>query len=192
METSDIHIGPESAFHMLRHFVDIQDSLREQLIQSGRTLEAIEKELKEPGSRFHTVFAQDINMILGHISNDGYKKDRGVNGNLIWVGKANELDFPNGAGTLSVVHIDSIPEKDRNKLFIMQNRGLQMLHYPVAQLPNTAEYTVILKPTNPQPVFITAFPGPPAMPLPVRKMEQSLYDLCKIYWKTHAFLVMSS
>lgn len=191
METSDIHTGPESAFHMLRHFADIQDALREKLIKSGRTLEAIEKELKEPGSRFHTAFAHNIKMVLDQILKDGYKKDVGINGKLILVGKANELDFPNGAGTLSVVHIDTIPEKDRNKLFFRLNRGVQLLHYPVSQLPNTSEYTVILKPTNPRPLFITAFPGPPAMPLPDHNMESALYNLCKDYWKSHVFLVVS-
>lgn len=190
METSEIQIGSESAFHMLRHFVDIQNSLREQLLKSGRTLDAIEKELKEPGSRFHTSFAHDIKMVLDQILKDGYKQDEGINGNLILVGKANDLDFPNGAGTLSVVHIDTIPKNERNKLFYRLNRGVQLLHYPVSQLPITAEYTVILKPTNPRPLFITGFPGPPAMPLPNHNMESGLYNLCNAYWKNHVFLVV--
>ena len=66
---------------------------------------------------------------------------------------------------------------------------MQLLHYHVDQLPDTAEYTVILKPTNQRPVFITAFPGPPAMPLPDPAMEQSLYVKCKSYWESHVFLV---
>lgn len=189
MTSSDIHIGPQSAFHMLRHFEGIQDELREQLIRSGRTAQAIDKELNEPGSRFHAGFARDIEGLLTQILRDGYKEERGANGNIVWVGTANIVQFPNGAGTLSVVHIDTIPEQDRNKLFYRQNRGVQLLHFQVDQLPDTPEYTVILKPTNQRPVFITAFPGSPAMPLPDRAMEQSLYEQCKSYWESHVFLV---
>lgn len=189
MVPSDIHIGPQSAFHMLRHFEGIQDDLREQLIRSGRTAEAIDKELNEPGSRFNPRFARNIEGLLTQILKDGYKEERSANGNIVWVGSANELQFPNGAGTLSVVHIDTIPEKGRNKLFYRKNRGVQLLHYQVDQLPDTAEYTVILKPTNQRPIFITAFPGPPAMPLPDRTMEKSLYEQCKSYWECHVFLV---
>jgi hypothetical protein len=190
MTTSSIHIGPQSAFHMLRHFKVLKDELSAELLKSGRTVDAIEKELNEPGSRFHTEFAEDIEGLLDQIIKDGYKEEMGLNGNAFWLGKADISKYPNGVGTLSVVSIETIPVNERTKIFYKQNRGVDLLHYEVDQLPTTAEYTVILKPTNQRPVFITAFPGPPAMPLPERSMEKSLYEQCKSYWENHVFLVL--
>lgn len=191
MTTSSIHIGPQSAFHMLRHFHGIKDELRAELLRNGRTDEAIEKELNEPGSRFHAEFAQDIEGLLDQMIKDGYKEEIGVNGNVVWLGKADLSKFPNGAGTLSVVPVESILDNDRSKIYYRKNRGVQLLHYQVDHLPDTAEYTVILKPTNQRPVFITAFPGPSAMPLPEQNMEKSLYEQCKSYWENHVFLVLA-
>jgi hypothetical protein len=189
MNSSSIHIGSQSAFHMLRHFTGIKDELRAELLRSGRTVGAIEKELNTPGSRFHPEFAQDIARLLDQIIKYGYKEEIGLNGNTIWLGKADISEYPNGVGTLSVVSIDTISENERTKIFYRKNRGVELLHYQVDDLPNTADYTVILKLTNQRPVFITAFPGPPGMPLPDRAMEQSLYEQSKSYWENHVFLV---
>jgi len=189
MTSSDINIGPQAAFHMLRHFVGIPEKLRSELLRSGRTEEAIGKELREPGSRFDPDFAQDIEGLLDRILEDGYEEEIGANGNLVWKGWADPNRFPQGAGTQSVVHIDTIPEGSKSLIYKMVNRGVELMHFKVAKLPQTHEYTIILKPTQTRPVFITAFPGAPAMPLPERSMEQSLYEQCKAYWDTHVFLV---
>lgn len=189
MTSSDIHIGPQSDFHMLRHFTGINPELREKLLNAGRTQEAIEKELTEPGSRFNPDFAHDIVGLLDRILKDGYEETIGANGNLVWMGKADPTLFPEGAGTLSVVPLDSIPEDQRSQVYFSKNRGVDLLHFKVDSLPATPMYTVILKPTQQRPVFITAFPGPPAMPLPEHSMEKSLYEKCKTYWDGHVFLV---
>ena len=189
MDRQDINIGPQAAFHMLRHFVGIPELLRSELLRSGRTEEAIEKELREPGSRFDPEFAQDIESLLDRILEDGYEEEIGANGNLVWKGWADPNRFPKGAGTQSVVHIDTIPEGSKNLIYRMLNRGVELMHFKVGTLPQTNAYTIILKPTQTRPVFITAFPGAPAMPLPERSMEESLYHQCKAYWDTHVFLV---
>jgi hypothetical protein len=189
MTSSDINVGPQAAFHMLRHFVGIPEKLRSELLRSGRTEEAIEKELREPGSRFDPGFAQDIEGLLDRILEDGFEEEIGANGNLVWKGWTDPNRFPQGAGTLSVVHTDTIPEGSRSLIYKMVNRGVELMHFKVGKLPQTHEYTIILKPTQTRPVFITAFPGPPAMPLPERSMKESLYQQCKAYWDTHVFLV---
>ncbi|MEN9951523.1 MAG: hypothetical protein RLY85_2275 [Bacteroidota bacterium] len=189
MIIADINIGPNAAFHMLRHFVEIPEMLRLEMLRSGRTEEAIEKELREPGSRFETEFAQDIEVLLDRILEDGYEEEIGANGNLVWKGWADPNRFPHGAGTQSVVHIDTIPKGSKSLIYKMVNRGVALMHFKVGKLPLTHKYTIILKPTQTRPVFITAFPGAPAMPLPERSMVESLYKQCKAYWDTHLFLV---
>ena len=63
------------------------------------------------------------------------------------------------------------------------------MNYYFDVIPSSHEYTIILKPIESSLIFITAFPGPPAMPLPDFKMERSLFEACELYWNQHVFLV---
>ncbi len=184
-----ITIGNDSHFHMLRHFLGITTELRAGLIASGRAEEEIDKEQNEPGSRFYSDFANDIKGLLTRLLEDGYEEEIGANGNMILKGKADPTLFPKGVGTLSVVDVNSIPEHEKDKIFFKENRGVHLMHFVVDSLPSTNEYTVILKPISSSLIFITAFPGAPAMPLPDFKMEKSLFEACELYWKQHVFLV---
>jgi hypothetical protein len=189
MEKDKINYGSKNEFHMLRHFVGITNDLYMKLISSSITLEAIERELRVPGSRFYPEFAVNIQELLERASLNVYEEEKGVNGNIVLKGRADRIRYLNGIGTLSIVHIDTIPEEDRNLLFLQKNRGVDLLHFKVHTLPSTYEYTIILKATKSRPVFITAFPGPPCMPLPERSLKKSLYDHCRTFWDSHVFLV---
>ena len=189
MRLDDINIGIQSQFHMLRHFVGITPELRDELLAAGRTKEAIEKELNEPGSRFYPDFAHDIKGLLTRILDNGYQEETGSNGNMILKGSADPSIFSKGVGTLSVAHLQDIPEQQRDRIYFKENRGVDLMHFQVVSLPSTHEYTIILKPTESSLIFITAFPGPPAMPLPDFKMEKSLFEVCELYWNQHVFLV---
>lgn len=189
MEKDKIRYNLANEFHMLRHFVGITNELYAKLIKSSITVESIERELREPGSRFYPEFAINIQELLERASLYVYEEEIGVNGNIVLKGKVDPIRYLNGIGTLSVVHIDTIPEENRYLLYMQKNRGVDLLHYKVHTLPSTHDYTIILKPTKSRPVFITAFPGPPSMPLPESSLEKSLYDQCKAYWDRHVFLV---
>jgi len=37
-------------------------------------------------------------------------------------------------------------------------------------------------------IFITAFPGPPALPIPDFRMSPELNEACQTFWDEHVFL----
>lgn len=189
MENEKIVFSIQNDFHMLRHFEGISDELRQQLILSGKSNGSIERELTEPGSRFFSNFAIDITSLLNRLFSETHDEEMGGNGNILLKGKADAKEFPNGIGTLSVVPIKSIPVESLTKVYYQVNRGVSLKHLKVEKLPITNEYTVILKPNDDKPLFVTAFPGPPAMPLPVDTMEKNLFESCKTFWESHVFLV---
>lgn len=191
MEINEIKYGIDSQFHMLRHFIGITAELRNELLASGRTEDVIEKELDQVGSRFYSDFADDINGLLKRLIDGGYEEEKGVNGNIVLKGKADMGLFPKGVGTLSVVSLNDIPKTKRKEIYHSKNRGVDLMHFKVEDLPSTNNFTIILKPTQTTPVFITAFPGLPAMPLPERNMQKLVYDQCVKYWNSHVFLVKS-
>ena len=189
MENEKIIYSLQNEFHMLRHFEGISDELREQLLISGKTQESIDHELAEPGSRFYSKFAPDITTLLQRLFSGVYVEELGGNGNIILNGEANIRAFPNGIGTLSVVPLESIPIEHRDRIYYQVNRGVALKHIKVDKLPSTHLYSVITRPIEAKRQFITAFPGPPAMPLPDSKMEKSFFDACELYWNQHVFLV---
>jgi hypothetical protein len=189
MENEKIIYSLQNEFHMLRHFEGISDELREQLLISGKTQESIDHELAEPGSRFYSNFAPDITTLLQRLFSDVYVEELGGNGNIALKGEANTSAFPNGIGTLSVVSLESIPIEHRDRIYYQVNRGVALKHIKVDKLPSTRLYSIITRPIEAKRQFITAFPGPPAMPLPVNTMEKSLFESCKTFWDSHVFLV---
>jgi hypothetical protein len=189
MEINQIDYTLVNQFHMLRHFQDASDELIELLKHSGYTDAGIKTELTEPGSRFYKNFADNITSLLEKIFKYGFTEKTGANGNLVLTGKAYSNDFIGGVGSKSVVSIADLIESEKEKVFFKKNRDIKLMHLNVDELPTTFDYTIILKPINDRFIFITAFPGEPAMPLPDHKLESSLYEQCKQYWDNHVFLV---
>lgn len=174
--------------HMLRHFEGLSDALDASLLRAGYSAKGIQKELNEPGSRFFARFAQDIPSLLESIFKHPCKELPGDNGNLLLHGAADPIEFPNGIGTRAVLPVMAIPPTDRDRISIRRNRGIDLLHLEVDEIPSTAEFTLVLRPTNHGHVFITAFPGPPSMPLPHHRLKKPIYEQCKAYWQNHVFL----
>jgi hypothetical protein len=188
MEINDIKYGLETQFHMLRHVEFISKQFMNELQSAGYSCSQIEKELAEPGSRFSRSFAENIPQLLEKIFKYGFVERKGSNGNLILNGFAPKIDFLAGIGTKSVISINDLSYQQQQKIVIKNNRGVDLLHLELDTLPSTLEYTVILKPVEDGYIFITAFPGDPAMPLPNPAMSQDLFDECKLYWEGHVFL----
>ena len=189
MEINEILYGIDSQYHMLRHFESSSNELIKELINLGYTTKQIERELREPGSRFSRSFATDIPTLLEMVFINGFSTQIGSNGNIILNGSVIEKDYVSGIGTKSVVSVKDLGDLERIRIFIKKNRGVDLLHLEVDVLPSTLEFTIILKKVSSGYVFITAFPGEPAMPLPDIKMENSLFDQCRRYWDDHVFLV---
>ena len=189
MVRSEIVHTLDSAFHMLRHFEELPAPLAEQLLAKGYAKETMEESLRAPGSRFATDFAQTIEDLLDRLFIDSsFSVGDGMNGNLLVHATVNSDKFNGGVGTCGVVAIDSLEESLRPKIYREKNRGVELWHLDVVELPQTDEFTLILKPANEHFIFITAFPGPPALPLPDHRMPSALYDTCRTFWENHVFL----
>lgn len=174
---------------MLRHFHVISNALKLELLRAGYTESRIDTEMTEPGSRFFQSFAADIPSLLKEILKGDYVEFLGENKNTVIHRQIPQTEYKNGIGTKAVVPIEEIPLGKRHLIFTRINRGTKLLHFQVNELPSTWDFTLVLRKTTNGFVFITSFPGIPAMPLPTHRLGQDEYQKCKEYWDNHVFLV---
>lgn len=189
LEPTKIKYRIDNAFHMLRHFERVEDQLQDSLMKAGHVEKTIQAALTLPGSRFFADFALDIPGLLNQTLQYPFVVLETGDRNIQLNGKVPSEDFPNGIGTKGVIHIDELTDSERGRIFLRKNRGLDLLHLPVDKIPPTWEFTLVLRPTQQGHVFITAFPGPPAMPLPQRRLGRKRQEECKAFWDRHVFLV---
>ena len=180
----------DSELHMIRHFNCVSENLRNKLTENDISSSQIDNNLLVPGSRFYTSFASNINQLLIKAFMYDFTHHLGDNGNWLLNFKIPNSEFPSGIGTKTVVNINEISISEHINIYVEKNRGVPLLHLNVKSLPTTNEFVIILKPVGDRFIFITAFPGPAAMPLPVDAMEKIHFDSCKNFWDSHVFLVL--
>ena len=191
MVRSEITYNLDTSFHMLRHFSSLPKVLEKELLTKGYSSEQINESLNAPGSRFDISFANSVDMLLARLfENSSFTENTGLNGNKLIHAVVSPKMFPTGVGNCGVVSLESLDTISKSKIYYKKNRGIEVMHLEVDSLPRTCEYTVILKPANGHYIFITAFPGPPAMPLPDPKMNKELLAICRKFWDEHIFLVL--
>jgi hypothetical protein len=189
LESTKIKYRIDNAFHMLRHFEGMDEQLRASLLRAGHVERAIQGALSLPGSRFFADFASDIPGLLNQTFQYPFVVLETGDRNIQLNGQVSRTDFPDGIGTRGVVHVDELSVTERARIFMSKNRGLDLLHLQVGKIPPTWEFTLVLRPTQQGHVFITAFPGPPAMPLPQHRLGRKRQEECKAFWEAHVFLV---
>ena len=189
---SSIQFNIQSEFHMLRHFEMLDDTLQQKLLENNFTPLQLQQELSLSGSRFFSFFATDITQLLNRILHQPYKQSIGLNGNLIIESTFSEKEYPNGIGTKAVIPLNHIASTEQKSIFYENNRNYPIAHLLVNDLLITQDCTLILKPITNGYLFISAFPGEQAMPIPNEKMNVELFDECKDYWSKHIFLKFNS
>jgi hypothetical protein len=173
---------------MLRHFETIDDCINEKLLSNGFTISQIQQEFLLPGSKFFNHFANDIKELLEKSLQHPYQKSTGINGNHIIEILIPIDEYPNGIGTKGVVPINEISADQKSQIFYEKNRNFPLSLLLVDVLPVTNQCTLILKPSVDGYVFISAFSGESAMPIPDYKMTKAQFDACKNFWDQHVFL----
>lgn len=189
MEPTKIKYRIDNAFHMLRHFEGMDEQLQANLLKAGYVEKAIKEALALPGSRFFTNFALDIPGLLNRICHYPFVLLETEDRNIQLNGHVPPTDFPDGIGTRAVVPVDELTALQRAGIFLRKNRGLDLLHLQVDKIPPTWEFTLVLRPTQQGHVFITAFPGSPAMPLPQHRFSRKKQEEYRAFWDKHIFLV---
>jgi hypothetical protein len=159
------------------------------MMEAGYTREKIQEQLNLPGSRFDASFAQDLPALIRRLANANIICETGSNGNMICTATFSKEEFPNGIGNVSVQHIEEIESALQKKIYAQPNRGILMNHLDVSELPATRQCSIILSENNGNQFVISAYPGPPGMPVPNENMLPDLYDRCKKFWDEHVFLV---
>jgi hypothetical protein len=179
----------DAELHMIRHFNCVSENLRNRLTENDISSSQIDNYLAVPGSRFYKSFASDINQLLKKAFLYDFTHQLGDNGNWLLNFKIPNSEFPSGIGTKTVVNMNEISISEHLNIYVENNRGVRLLHLNVKSLPTTNEFVIILKPVEDRFIFISAFPGPPAMPLPESNMDFRLHSACEDYWARHVFLV---
>ncbi len=167
---------------MLRHF-ELCSAKSLDRIRVQYTQEQIDTEMTQIGSRFYHSFATDIPSILEHVFAGVFNQKTGNNGNVIL-----SLQTDTQVGEHGVAEMDTLTQAQKDKISLQSNRGLQLMHLEVDQLPPTNAYVLILKPIENGYNFITAFPGDEGMPLPYETLPEDFRKACKAYWDRHVFL----
>lgn len=189
MDFKDIRYKVETEFHLLRHFAGVSDADTARLIEAGYTLAQIQEQLDLPGSRFHASFAQDLPALIRCLEKANIIFETGSNGNIICIAAFSQEEFPNGIGTVSLLHTEEIESSVQKKIYVQLNRGILMNHLDVPELPATRQCSIILSQNNGNHFVVSAYPGPPGMPVPNENMSPDLYNRCKKFWDEHVFLV---
>jgi len=189
MALPKIEYSINSEFHLLRHFEKISDQLMQRLTEAGFSAEECERELNQSGSKFYEGFATDIGQLIQKLQEADIHQSTGLNGNIIFTAKMNHHQYPSGIGSMGVLSITDLSLNDRSRIYLSENRGYNIQHLETTSLPSTLECTLIARNINHTTQLITCFPGPAALPVPDKKMDQALYENCSKYWDEHVFLV---
>lgn len=184
----NIRIEPEAAFHLLRHINEPDKSFLSELESLGYAQDQISAELALPGSRFHPEFIASPDDLLLRIGQVQLEINTGITGNLELSGTCDSVNFPRGAGQLSVMKLSGLTPAERLKLEWRETRGFRVLHLITGALPHTNYFSVILKPELNLYHLITAFPGNPAMPMPASWMNNDMRTHCENYWNSMVFI----
>jgi len=185
MEKEKIKFGIESIFHMIRHFEQANQYDIAKLKSAGYTDLQIEEENNRHGSKFFFSYATSINDLLDKIKSEKFELFIGENGNVQLL-----FTIDNTIGTQSVADFNLLSDEEKSNLYLIENRGYNLNHLNVTELPSTNKWTMILKPNkNNTYQFITSFPGDFALPIPIPEMNRTLKQKCINYWSTHLFLV---
>jgi hypothetical protein len=189
MDSSKIKFSAASELHMVRHFQNVSHELTQRLITAGYHEREWKSFLRAPGSRFYASFATELSELFQQIQRGNISESTGANGNKVVAVSFSKKDFPAGVGSLGILPICELQKEQASLIYMKENRGVPLHHLDVDILPSTQEATVILKPEKEDYIFITAFPGPAAMPLPADGMPSDLHAACVRFWDQHVFLV---
>jgi hypothetical protein len=188
MEKEKIKFGIDSIFHMIRHFEHANQNDIAKLKSAGYSDLLIEEENLRPGSKFFFSYATSIDNLLDKLKFDKFQIIKSDN-------KKIQLLFTeeNPIGTNVVVKFDFLSEQQKRKVYLNENRGYDIKHLEVTDIPITNNWTMVLMPQkNNTYHFITAFPGEISMPIPLSGMSKELKDKCINYWDNHIFLIKNS
>lgn len=189
MEPTKIKYRIDNAFHMLRHFEGMDEQLQANLLKASYVEKVFKEALALPGSRFFANFAMDIPGLLNRVFHYPFVLLETEDRNIQLNGQVPPADFPDGIGTKAVVPVDELTASERAGIFLRKNRGLDLLHLQVDKIPPTWEFTLVLRPTQQGHVFITAFSGSPALPLPHYRLSRKKQEEYRAFWDKHVFLV---
>jgi len=146
MDFQQLSYNDHSLFHMLRHFVQINDSAKSCLLERGYRIKAIEENLKMIGSKFHPPFATDIKTLIanceGMIPTQIKLRDKYEEYTFLF----NKENYPKGIGSKALVSLEQAKGFTDATIVVKENRGVLLNHLQVESIPNEWQMTMIVKP----------------------------------------------
>ncbi len=175
-------------FHMLRHFEFVNEQAKLCVLERGYSDESIDEFLSMPGSKFHRSFATDIKSLAEQLkfgkANQMQKRKKYQEIIL----EFNQTQFPDGIGTMGVCNRAKLETLQASNPFLNTNRGLQLWHAKVPDMPTTHQLTIVVKKQSSANFLITAFPGIPTLPIPHKKMKPIELEASRKFWADQVFL----
>lgn len=188
MDFKQLSFNDHTLFHMVRHFESLSENGIKCLLNRGYTASDIELNHTMAGSKFYSLFANDIKTLVEQCSFGTIIQCQPRKKYQEIVLRFDENLFPNGIGTVGVCNKNDLSKLKASEPILKLNRGVSVLHATVSNLPKCSELTVVVKKQSSSYFLITAFPGLPALPLPHIKMNSQELELSKQYWSEQVFL----
>jgi len=188
MDLLELGYNDHTLFHMIRHFQNININARVCLNGRGYTPEVIDENLKMTGSKFHKNFATDIKTLVEQIKKGKIASSQERKKYQEIIIEYDQIQFPNGIGTLGICNRNELDTWNASIPILKMNRGVQLWHATVSQMPITHQLTIVIKKQTTSNFLITAFPGLPVYPLPQKWMKTLELEAAKKYWWDKVFL----
>jgi hypothetical protein len=188
MEFLPLGYNDHTMFHMLRHFELVNQQAIGCVRERGYSNDSIVEFLKMPGSKFHRSFATDIKSLAERLKLGNPVQMQERKKYLEIIVDFNQTEYPEGIGTLGVCNRTELATIKASIPFLKMNRGWELWHAKVMQIPTTHQLTIVVKKQSSTYFLITAFPGLPSLPLPQKNMNTLDLELSKQYWEDKVFL----
>ena len=104
----------EAQFHVLKHFISIDDEFYEKLLKTGYSKSDINNQIKLQRSKFNSIFCSNPIDLVDTLDNNYLKSEVKINPislNVEMSFEFSKIDYPNGIGTDHLIHKKYLTEE---------------------------------------------------------------------------------
>ena len=186
-----LDFGWEAQFHILKHFVTIDETYRNLLLMNGFSQDYIDQQLKTVGSVFDKSFSNNPQELLRTLIN-----------NKQFITSINETEFTkeiqfdvesiydDGVGFDNLISLAELTSNQKNTVY-KRKIGDELFFHISTHFKRTNIVNMIVAKLEKGYSIITIFPGTYAPPFPNEKKQNKIeYKISIDFWNKHAFITV--